>query len=45
MGRWFTARFDGECDECGGFIEAGDEVRYGGDNSLLCAECGEDDDA
>lgn len=43
MGRWFTARFDGECDECGAFIEAGEDVRYDDTHALLCADCGGED--
>ena len=44
MGPWFSARYDGECDECGGVIEAGDDVRYDDTHSLLCEDCGEADD-
>lgn len=47
MGPWFTASYPGECDECGGFFEAGDTIRSDGAGGWLCddPECGgaEDD--
>jgi hypothetical protein len=43
-GPWITARFDSDCDDCGGTISEGDEIRSDGAGGWLCQPCGEDDD-
>lgn len=43
-GPWVTARFDGDCDECGAMIFAfADRIRSDGEGGWLCEECGDDD--
>ena len=44
LGPWITARFDGECDECGDLIMEGDQIRSDGEGGWLCENCGDDDD-
>jgi hypothetical protein len=44
MGPWFTARFDSDCDGCGGLIEEGDQIRADGEGGYICEDCGADDD-
>lgn len=39
----FPARFDSSCDECGGFIEEGDEIRMS-DGAAIHDECWDDDE-
>jgi hypothetical protein len=41
LGPWFTAMFDGDCRECDGPIDEGDQVRYK-EGEIVCANCGED---
>ena len=45
-GPWFPARYDSDCDGCGGPIYEGDEIRGDGEGGYLCEACGEelDDD-
>lgn len=40
FGPWFSARFESECDECGGPIQAGDDIRSDGAGEWLCAQPG-----
>lgn len=40
-GPWVTAVYRGRCDECGGTIIPGDEIRSDGDGGWLCYICGE----
>jgi len=39
-GPWLTAVFDGECDDCGIDIWAGDQIRGDGEGGWLCGDCG-----
>jgi hypothetical protein len=41
-GRWFFARYDGECSDCAGGFETGQRIRADGDGGYLCAGCGDD---
>jgi hypothetical protein len=41
-GPWFAARFDSECDDCGGDITEGDRIRADGEGGYVCESCGED---
>ena len=41
-GPWFPARFDGDCDSCGGPIDQGDTIRADGEGGFVCEPCGED---
>lgn len=38
MPRTFTARFDSECEHCGGPISEGDEIAYI-DDAVACEGC------
>jgi hypothetical protein len=42
-GPWVTARFEGECTECGAFIFEGDRIRPDGEGGYLGECCGEED--
>jgi hypothetical protein len=42
LGNWFTAQFDGECEN-GCDIQEGDTIRSDGEGGYLCVTCGEDD--
>ena len=41
-GPWVTARYDGECDNCGDPIDAGDLICPDGEGGWLCEPCGQD---
>jgi len=40
-GPWFTARYDGECADCGFPIEYGETICADGYGDWLCEDCGE----
>ena len=37
--RWFPARFDGECGDCGEPIDEGDDIRRADDDSGWIGRC------
>lgn len=39
LGRWFTSRYDGSCASCGDEYEAGDLLRYSGQDSGYISTC------
>jgi hypothetical protein len=43
-GPWFPARFDGDCDGCGGPFDEGDQIRSDGEGGWLCSDCGDEGD-
>jgi hypothetical protein len=40
LGPWFAARYDGDCDGCGGDIIEGAQIRADGEGGWLCGICG-----
>ena len=44
FGPWITARFDSDCDGCGGQLIEGEDIRSDGEGGWLCESCGEEGD-